>query len=224
MPDVLVRLPRTATRSKAPSYATLLEKVDPHATSPHDFYGKYMRPGATVEERELWPTENYPAIPVLLEECQIVFTGRGHNRNPMEYLLWIYQVSKSEWRQVAHVSAHHPEEWISSLLPVLLRLVKPAVAPPEPDLHNAACRIAGTVTTELHGLSNNSQRSQLLQLTHSYMCQRHSDFGSSRKLYGKPLESRDDFFDGLLLPAAADELGWSEAERDRATKFFLNHQ
>lgn len=218
MRDLYVRLPRTATRKNAPSFALLLERVEPKASSPVDFYGRHLKPGQTIEEHELWPTENYPAIPVLLETCQIVFTGRGHNRNPYERVLWIYQVRKREWRQVAHVSAHRPEEWIPVLLPVLLRLVKPAITPPEPDLHSAARRIAAVVEGELLGVPDNTRRIHLLQHAYDYLSQRSTDLRSSPKLYQIPLRPADpdDFFEGLLKPTAPDEIGWTVRDAEAA--------
>jgi hypothetical protein len=213
--DLLIRLPRTATRPKAPSWATLLERVEPRADWDSDFHGTFMTPGKTIEEHELWPTANYPAIPVLLERCQVCFEGRGHNRNPMEYILWIYQVRKREWRQVAHVSAHHPEDWIPVIRNVALRLVKPAVNPPEPDLHTAARRIAAVVESELLSLYDNRQRSHLLELSHNYLGQRAADLGESKKFYQIPLRP-DDYFEELLVPTSPDHIGWTVSERDEA--------
>jgi hypothetical protein len=216
MRDISVRIPRTATRRNAPSFATLLEKVDPGASSAFDFHGKILTPGQTIEEHDLWPTSNYPAIPVLLERCQVCFEGHGHNRNPMEHILWIYQVRKREWRQVAHASSHGMGDWIPALLPLALRLVKPAQIPAEPDLHTLARRIAAVVDFEMGTLEDNRQRLRLLELAHDYLCQRRSDVFSSRLLYQMPLRPYD-YFEELALPAEPDSLGWPESGRINAT-------
>lgn len=207
-------MPRTATRKKAPSFGKLLERIEPHAESAYDFYGKLIPPGKTIEEHELWPTSNYPAIPVYLETCQICFEGKGHRRNPYEYILWIWQVRNQAWRQVARVSAHRPEEWIAVLLPVALRLVTPKVEPPEPDLRDAARRIASLVEYELFGVVDNRRRAHLLQLTHDYLCQRSADMGETRKLYQIPLRPIPDFFADLLAPTSPDIIGFTVKESE----------
>ena len=206
-----VVLPRTATRRDAHSSAVLLERVEPGATTAFAFRGTFMVPGMAVDDSELWPSPQYPAIPVLLEICQVCFSGRGHNRNPYEYILWLYQVKQRRWRQVARVSAHHPEEWIPVLLPVALRLVQPAIAPPEPDLHAAANRIIAVVEHELPELPDNLKRAHLLQLTHNYLCQRYADMESAPTLYQMPLK-RDECFADVSLPAEPDAVGCSIQE------------
>jgi len=205
----LVRLPRTATRRNAFSHGLLLERVDPHATTAMDFFGVFLTPGTVINEIDLWPSVTYPAVPVFLETCQICFSGRGHHRNPLERILWIYKVRKREWRQVVHISAHTPEEWIPVIVPAALQLVKPAVNPPEPDIHQAARRIAGVIEQELLSMADNKQRVLLLQHAHDYLSLRTSDVGGSRKLYQIPLRPpSQDGIEDLLLPCRSDEVGW----------------
>jgi hypothetical protein len=207
-----VRLPRSATRRNAPSWAWLLERVDPHATTALDFYGRIMTPGAIINEIELWPTENYPAVPILLECCQIVFSGRGHHKNPLEHIIWIYSQKKREWRQIAHVSAHRPEEWIPPIAAVAAKYVHPRVIPPTPDLHQAARRIASVIELELFSLPDNVHRRDLLQTAVDYLALRNADIGATRKTYQMPLRS-DDYFSQLELPTNPLNTGWSLRER-----------
>jgi hypothetical protein len=171
-----------------------------------------MVPGAIVDETELWPTDSYPAVPVLLETCQIVFSGRGHHKNPLEHILWIYSHKAKEWRQVAHVSAHQPEEWIPPIAAVAAKYVHPRVIPPAPDLHQAARRIAALIETELLSLPDNGHRRNLLQTAVDYLALRNADIGASPKAYQMPLRSHDHFFE-LDLPADPINSGWSLRER-----------
>jgi hypothetical protein len=209
-PSRPVRLPRTATRPKAYSAGLLIQRLEPHPTSALDFFGRLLAPGEQIAESDLWPTEHWPAIPVYLETCQLQFSGRGHHRNPYERILWIYELRRAEWRQVAHVSALTPEEWIPVLAPVAQRFLTPRTAPPAPDVNGAATRIAALVETELLALPERSSRALLLQHAWDYLALRRADIGTSRKTYQLPLRSpKDDPAAELLLPGLQDQSGWS---------------
>jgi hypothetical protein len=210
----IIRLPRTATRRNAPSFAWLLERVDPAAVTALDFYGRMMTPGAIVDESELWPTATYPAVPVLLETCQLIFTGRGHHKNPLEHILWIYSVRTREWRQIAHVSAHHAEEWIPPIAAVAAKYCNPRIKPPEPDLHQAARRIAAVIESELVQLQDNRQRRELLQVAVDYLAFRHADIGSTARLYQMPLSAAAvGMLDELQYGSNPLDRGWSLRDR-----------
>jgi hypothetical protein len=62
-----VKIPRTSARSATGICAKLLYRVDPNSLNGYGFEGAYMRPGRTIDESALWPTKQYPKIPVLLE-------------------------------------------------------------------------------------------------------------------------------------------------------------
>ena len=211
---MLVRLPRTATRRKALSHAQLLERFEPNASDPFDFYGKLVTPGATIEEHELWPTEHYPAVPIIHETCQLCFSGRGHHRNPYEHILWSYRRKERAFRQVARVSTHHYEDWIRAFLPVLRRLMQPPQRELSPDLHTAARRIAAVIEGELLGVYDNDQRSSLLQTAYEYMSARRADIGRTKKLYQLPLPEYEEFFRELALPVHPEIVGLSAEELD----------
>jgi hypothetical protein len=191
----------------------LLEKVDPGAVTALDFHGRMMTPGAIVDELDLWPTDTYPAVPVLHETCQICFAGRGHHKNPLEHILWIYSVRLREWRQIAHVSAHHPEDWIPHIARVAAKYVHPRVIPPPPELHQAARRIATVIESELFCMPDNRARAELLQSAVDYMALRSADMGAKRQLYQMPLRSpQDDYLDELRYPVDPAVSGWSVRE------------
>lgn len=217
-----VRLPRTATRPKAYSAGLLIERMEPHPTSALDFFGRLLGPGEEIAEADLWPTEHWPTIPIFIEHCQLEFSGRkGERRSPYEHIVWIYELRKREWRQVAHVSAVRPEEWIPALAPVALRFLQPRTAPPEPEVHGAARRIAQLVETELLALPHRASRSMLLQKAWDLLAMRRADIGISRKVYQLPLRTtKEDTLDDLLLPGLQDQAGWShrDATRDATTR------
>ncbi len=56
-----------------------------------------IKTGATIEESALWPTPDYPAVPLLLEYAGNDRTGRGHNRSNDIYLLWRYERESGRW-------------------------------------------------------------------------------------------------------------------------------
>lgn len=223
MNERLVRIPRTATRPQRlyrdREWAKLLERVEPEPRTGFDFYGKLLTPGASVPETELWPTENYPPIPVLLESCQICFEGRGHNRNPIEYILWIYQLRKHEWKQVARCSSHR-SEWVYSIGHVARKFAFPRQIPPAPDLWSAARRIAAVVELELLQLTDNAQRLELLQCAHDCLAGRASNLMASGRLYQMPLQPP--MFEDLALGAEPDQVGLSVREMTHLPTYALS--
>jgi hypothetical protein len=92
-----VRSPRSPSRSEPLAFAKLLSRVDPKAENGAGFEGVIIRPGRTVPESYLWPTEKFPKTPILLE-----FAGRqgicgcGRERDVLEslYTLWRYDLTR----------------------------------------------------------------------------------------------------------------------------------
>lgn len=69
--------------------------------------------GAELEESQLWPTDEYPVTPLLLEYAGRDFDapleygplGTGHRRRPDLRLLWRYNRRKHVWRELARCSS-----------------------------------------------------------------------------------------------------------------------
>jgi hypothetical protein len=108
------RLPRTATRRGAISYVKLIEKVLPHAENAAGFVGRLLRPGALIEEEELFtaPGRN----PVLLEstDALAVEGNNGKRKYDRLYLLWRYEQPSKSWIEIAR-SQSWDNTWVYAL-------------------------------------------------------------------------------------------------------------
>ena len=133
-----VRLPVTAARRNALTFAKLLTRVDPAAATGFQFEGRILRPGSWVEESEL-PT------PALVLECAgAARMGWGHRREPSRYLLWQYE--KGAWRELARVEGES-WEWTLELGPIAARAL--AAGRQVPTARALAQRLSGLLDTEL---------------------------------------------------------------------------
>ena len=102
------------------------------------FEGVLFKPGATVDESALWPTPEYPAVPLLLEYAGNDRTGRGHNRSNDVYLLWRYDRALGSWVELVR-SVSRGAEWVERIKAVaLLELGLPVLADNPADPASAA--------------------------------------------------------------------------------------
>src|ERR1017187_3112820 len=72
----MVRIPSSAIRRSQLVFAKLIERVLPRAFSGFDLPGPFFRPGSEVEEKDLWPSDQYPKRPILIEGAGISKPGR----------------------------------------------------------------------------------------------------------------------------------------------------
>jgi hypothetical protein len=127
------------------------------------FAGSLLRAGAFVEESALWPTPDYPLVPLLIEYAGPDGPGRGHNRSPAVYVLWRYVPPRQEFEEVARVRSHGAE-WVHDLRPIVEReLVRPAID------HNArgratAAQLAALIDGALDDLEDEGRESALAAL------------------------------------------------------------
>lgn len=93
-----VRIPRTCQSRNVLTYAKLLLRVYPERRI-NAYEGKLLKPGAVIDETDLWPSAEYPAIPLLLEYAgtdgsKRDGSKRGHNRAHDIYVLWRYDQAR----------------------------------------------------------------------------------------------------------------------------------
>jgi hypothetical protein len=115
-----IRIPRSATRRNTITYAKLLRWVNEPALTGFDFEGELLRPGEMLDEAALWPSEDWPRTPVLLECAGSDAPGWGHRRTPLTYILWRFEAG--QWRELARTSATS-SEWCLILGPVARQAV-----------------------------------------------------------------------------------------------------
>lgn len=160
-PQTHVRLPRTPN-SHGLSYAILIRRVHPHRTMGDVFEGRRVRPGANLTAAELWPTPDYPEVPLLLEYAASDRSGSGHRRRSHHlYLLWEFLQDANEWRELARANAE-ALEWIEVLRPAAMRHLKDARRESEAALAEmATARILTVLELELDVLADAERRNFL---------------------------------------------------------------
>lgn len=166
-----VRLPSSsATReSRYKSFAKLLYHVEPHAATGFGFHGKICKPGAMVRESELWPSEEYPPRPVLLEYV----AGAGRERGAgVLYVLWSFDSARREWIELGRAMAA-AAEWSTILRPLALQALRPPRKPAgcAHDVGAVAERIVAALDAELRPIEY-AEQLQVLNAVHDQLAVR----------------------------------------------------
>lgn len=135
-----VRIPRTCQSRNVLTYAKLLLRVYPERRI-NAYEGKLLKPGAVIDETDLWPSAEYPAIPLLLEYAgtdgsKRDGSKRGHNRAHDIYVLWRYDQARGEWMELIR-AVSEGADWIEHLKPIALAELGRAKTPA--DANAAAC-------------------------------------------------------------------------------------
>jgi hypothetical protein len=157
---VQVKIPRTAARRAERCYARLVLRATRRAPF---FDGPLLRAGAFVEESALWPTPDYPLIPLLIEYAGSDGSGLGHNRSRDVHVLWRYVRARQDFEEVARV-ASHGAEWVYDLRPIVEReLVRPAIDDNARG-RAAASRLAALIDGALDELEDAGRESALAAL------------------------------------------------------------
>jgi len=118
------------------------------------FEGKLFKPGAPIDVAELWPTDEYPAIPLLLEYAGNDHTGRGSRRSNDIYLLWKLERDElgSRWIELARCLTQSAD-WIDQVRPIAMReLARTAPAFDPSTAADISGRVVGMLDHELEML------------------------------------------------------------------------
>ncbi len=108
------RIPKTATRRGAISYAKLLTRVDPQAHDGYGFEGKLLRPGQLISGIDY-------SKPLIVLECTDIEgvhdPASRHYRNRRKwdklYILWRYERDSKCWIEIVRTQCQH--EWVEVL-------------------------------------------------------------------------------------------------------------
>lgn len=167
----VIRIPRSVVRRDAMSFAKLLSKVSPNASTGFEFEGTFLRPGARIDHAALWPTPQHPRVPVLLECAGSDGTGWGHRRSPLIYILWRYDQDQGEWIELAR-AVGQAWDWCEVLGPVAARaLAEQLPVRPPPDVGALAQRMARLLDDELGAVAP-EERWKLLAIIHDQLAWR----------------------------------------------------
>lgn len=145
----LVRLPRSAERRDAVTYARLIESVGLDSVwGGWWFEGPLWRPGGVIAESEL-------GSGLLLECAGPQPGGWGHHRAEFLYILWRWDPGAGAWGELARVSAVN-HDWTLDLGPIAQR----ALRPPQPipvDPRATARRVMDVLKREIAPLEFKAQ-------------------------------------------------------------------
>jgi hypothetical protein len=134
------------------TYAQLVSRVYPRRMAFNAFEGTLLKPGALIDEAELWPTPDYPVIPLLLEYAGNDSSGWGHRRSKDIYLLWRYDCARHEWIELVRCVSE-ATEWLDHLRPVALMQLARNAPPADPSsAASISARIIGALDQELERL------------------------------------------------------------------------
>lgn len=140
-----VAIPKSAVGRGERTYARLVRSVT-RSASGLAFEGKLLRCGDSIEESELWPDDDYPAVPLLIEFAGRAVVGRGHNRSSWLYILWRFEPHAHVWRELAR-TASVGAEWVDYLRPIALLEMGRKRADPD----DVAARVSRRVLIVLDG-------------------------------------------------------------------------
>lgn len=135
------------------TFATLLLRVYPRR-SVAAFEGKRLKPGALIDEAELWPTPDYPSTPVLLEYAGNDHSGWGHRPSNDIYLLWRYDRERGRWTELARHTGQGAE-WQESFKTIAFREIARDTQPIDAAAAAAVSgRVLGVLDSELELLGS----------------------------------------------------------------------
>lgn len=151
-----VLIPRTSQSRGALGYAKLLCRVRPRRTF-DAFEGTLLRPGARIDEADLRPAPDYPAIPILLEYAGHDSSGRGHRRSNDIYVLWRYDAAACGWLELIRCTCQGAD-WIEQLKPIALREIARSSEPVDARHAADVCgRVLGVLDQALERLDRDER-------------------------------------------------------------------
>lgn len=158
-----VKLPRSAESRQDLTFALLIRRVFSQRTMGDAFEGKQFRPGATINESDLWPEPGYSESPLLLEYAGSDRSGHGHRRSRQRYFLWSYDPVAPGWAEIARAAAVGIE-WVEILKPVALRYLTAANPANVTVATDAVSRVLCLLESELEPLEAEARRDLLTLL------------------------------------------------------------
>ncbi len=165
------RIPRTATRRGAMAYAKLIERVDPQAKDGFGFHGRFLQPGARIDDSELPAGKGRNAIVLECTDAEGPHDA-AHNRKTWEklYILWRWNTVAKAWAELARCQCRGAE-WAAILRePTRIALGRESWAV-VPAVAEVSGRIRALLDHELAGLEP-GQESQVLAELHDQLAAR----------------------------------------------------
>jgi hypothetical protein len=139
-----VRIPRTQQSRRETGFAKLILSVYPQRPAHAAITGRLLKCGAVIDEAQLWPTSEYPAVPLLLE-----YAGKNrkflNDRNADDiHVLWRYDRATTSWREIARCLSKGTD-WFAHIRPIAIAELARTKPPAGPDAHVLAAEVSSRV-------------------------------------------------------------------------------
>ena len=168
-----VRIPRSSPRACRDDYVKLLRDVDPDALCGYGFEGTILRPGATVTDAQLRPSDDYPARPLLLEAAVVPSSEPAcRRRNEQLYILWLFDEDRNGWTDIGRARSRS-WHWAEELRAIAVRALqeqRPKLVAVV-DYGEIEKRICAVVDQELRSLED-AHRWRVLGIVHDHVARR----------------------------------------------------
>jgi hypothetical protein len=188
-----IRLPLSRATRSQPTWAKLLNRIDPRSRSPFTWHGRFFQPGTWIEESDLWPDGTFPRIPLLVEHAGAATPAKGHNRHRCDntVILWRYDRDQGKFLEVGRVAAP-AGIWMMLLEPLVREWLRPdADNAAAPDLDLIRSRITAFLSAELNLISD-PERARVLTLVHDELAARLAEWGLGESwLVGSSSQSQE---------------------------------
>lgn len=159
---VRVRIPHSAPTRSEKTYAQLIRRVSPDPRLAI-LEGAWFKTGAAVDAAELWPSPDYPLVPLLLEYAGTDRSGRGHNRSRDLHILWRYDATAGEFTELARVLSRGAE-WFEHLAPIVRAEIRRAPVNNEERAGYAVTRVMEVLDGELCELESAGRTAALARI------------------------------------------------------------
>lgn len=172
------------TRRSQPTWAKLLQRVDPRSRSPFEWRGRFFQPGSWIRESALWPDGTFPRVPLLVEHAGAENPGRGWNRHQTDntVILWRYDREHAKFAEVGRVAAP-AGVWTLLLEPLVRDALTQDGGSQPPDLALIRERITRFLQAELDRITD-AERGRVLTLVHDELASRIAESGAESWLVG----------------------------------------
>jgi hypothetical protein len=112
------------------NWALLVMHVDTEARYILGFDGRPLRPGSRIPLASLWPTPEYPKIPVVLEAAvpEHLLRGPARRHQPNTRILWRFDPELKTWSEIARVLTDSGT-WAMDLRAIAARLLEESHGP-----------------------------------------------------------------------------------------------
>lgn len=124
------------------------------------FEGRLLRPGAVIDDAELWPGVDWPEIPLLLEYAGLDYAaplarlanGYGGKRRPVIHILWRWDIDACQWHEIAR-SSSVDSDWVEQFAAIARVELRRHVRKPAADIAaQASARLVEALDRELQRL------------------------------------------------------------------------